>query len=121
MKPGDLVQAMDWTHAGVVHGLLLAEAQTATPFIYDFHFYHDVSTDYVKELRRRFVTGLEETEARFIVRGRVGPFPKGRDTDRNFPEFEALLEREYRPVLKRRRFTIYERGLFDGVPGNPLR
>jgi hypothetical protein len=109
MLPGDKVQAMDWTNAGVVHGLLLAEAPPATSFIYDFHFYHHVSTDYIRGLRTRFLNELEASKARFLVRGKVGPFPTGPDTGAEFPELAALLQREYRQVFDRPTYEIFER------------
>lgn len=109
LQPGDTVQAMDWTDAGVVHGLLLARARTATPFLYDFHFYHHVSSDYVRSLRRRFLAALDESDARFLVRGKVGPFPAGPDTSRDFPELDALLGRDYDRVVQQPGYDIYER------------
>jgi hypothetical protein len=109
LQPGDTVQALDWTDAGVIHGMLLARARSATPFLYDFHFHHHVSTDYIRGLRRRFVTALESSRARFIVRGKAGPFPTGPDTTRDFPELEALIQRGYGRVLERPGYEIYER------------
>ncbi len=109
LAPGDTVQAMDWTDAGVVHGLLLAGARTATPFLYDFHFYHHVSTDYIRTLRDRFTTALDESDARFVIRGKVGPFPTGSDTSRVFPKLDALIARDYRRVVELPGYDIYER------------
>jgi hypothetical protein len=109
LLPGDAVQALDWTDGGVIHGMLLARARSATPFLYDFHFYHHVSTDYIRGLQRRFLTALESSRARFIVRGKAGPFPTGPDTSRDFPELEALIQRDYGRVLERPGYEIYER------------
>jgi hypothetical protein len=77
--------------------------------MYDFHFYHHVSTEYIKELRRRLIAALHSSKPRFVVKGKLGPFPRGRDTTRRFPELEQVIANQYRPVLDRRGFTIYER------------
>jgi hypothetical protein len=109
LAPGDTVQGMDWTDTGVIHGLLLAGARTATPFLSDFHFNHHVSTDYIRTLRDRFTMALDDSDARFVVRGKVGPFPSGPDTSRAFPALEALIARDYRRVVERPGYDIYER------------
>ena len=62
LRPGDRVQPLDWT-GGAVHAMLLARAQLATPFMYDFHFYHHVSHPYIQRLRRRFLHALVEYAA----------------------------------------------------------
>ena len=108
IQPGDRVQPLDWTDSGVLHGMLLARAEAATPFLYDFHFYHHVSTRYITELRERFIEELDASNARFVVRGNLGPFPSGRDTDRRFAQLEALLLRKYRRARVASAFTIYE-------------
>jgi hypothetical protein len=108
LLPGDTVQPMDWTKGAVVHGLLLAEAEIATSFIYDFHFYHHVSDPYIRALRRRFLRELEAASPRFIVRSRVGPFPVGPDTNRKFEGFRRFLEERYRKVADTRAYAIFE-------------
>lgn len=109
LLPGDSVQPMDWTAAGALHGLLLAEARPATSFLYDFHFYHHVSSPYTRRLRRRFLREFEAAQPRFVIRGHAGPFPSGPDTNREFPQFEQLLRESYVPVLSEADYTIYRR------------
>jgi hypothetical protein len=108
LLPGDRVQPMDWTKGAVVHGLLLAEAEIATSFIYDFHFYHHVSNPYIHALRRRFLRELEASNPRFIVRSRVGPFPVGPDTNRKFEGFRRFLKERYHKVADTRAYAIFE-------------
>ncbi len=109
LLPGDRVQPMDWTKGAVVHGLLLAEAEVATSSIYDFHFYHHVSSDYIRALRLRFLRELDASNARFVVRGKMGPRPSGVDTSRRWPGLEQLLAEKYRKVINTRVFAILER------------
>ena len=49
VEPGDKVQPLDWT-GGVVHAMLLSRVEIATPFIYDFHFYHHTFKHYASDL-----------------------------------------------------------------------
>ncbi|MCC7007541.1 MAG: hypothetical protein IT184_01880 [Acidobacteria bacterium] len=110
LRPGDTVQPLDWT-AGAVHGMLLARAPLATRFLYDFHFYHHVSTDYIQRLRREFLLELAQRPPRFVVEITTEdkPWPRGRDTTREFPELWARLAGAYAVVLERPAFRIYER------------
>jgi hypothetical protein len=120
LLPGDTVQPMDWTKGAVVHGLLLAEAELATSFIYDFHFYHHVSNPYIRALRQRFLSELEAASPRYIVRSRVGPFPTGPDTNRKFEGFRRLLKERYRKVVDTRAYAIFElRPEYAGEAGDP--
>jgi len=112
MRPGDTVQPLDWT-GGAVHAMLLARAKIATNFIYDFHFYHHVSSPYIQSLRRRFLSQMELARPRFIVEitGPDKPWPSGADTTRNFPGLREYLRKHYRVVQAEERleYVIYER------------
>lgn len=109
LGPGDTVQPLDWTGTGVVHALLMSKAKLATPFMYDFHFYHHVSTDYNRELRARFIAALRASMPKFVVVGKVGPFPQGEDTDRSFPELSRFINEYYRLVIEKPRYMILQR------------
>lgn len=101
LEPGDTVQPLDWAHTGVLHGMLLAEAKIATPFVYTFHFYHHVSTDYIKGLRKQFIDSLNEAKPKYIIEGKMGrPYVHGKDTSARFRALENLLKRDYTPVVK---------------------
>jgi 4-amino-4-deoxy-L-arabinose transferase-like glycosyltransferase len=88
LAPGDLVQVLDTTEAGV-HALLRLRAVQPTRFLYDFHFYHDQESRLVRGLRDVFVAAFDARPPKFVVlfeRGwpaggyeRVDGFPALRD------------------------------------------
>lgn len=111
LKDGDKVQPIDWTGGGVIHGMLMARAQIATPFIYHFHFYHHVSSDYIQGLRKRYMQSIREARPRFVIEGlnhREG-YVRGPDTSRSFPESEQFIKENYTIILKDKSFQIWER------------
>jgi hypothetical protein len=109
LQSGDKVQPLDWT-GGVVHAMLLAGAQPATEFLYDFHFYHHVSEPYIQVLRQRFIRQLEKKRPRFIVQytGDDKPWPKGEETTRDFPELQRILSSDYEVVKTGEKYRIFE-------------
>jgi hypothetical protein len=108
LGPEDRVQPLDWTE-GALHGMLIAEAVVATPYIYDYHFYHYVSNPYIKEIRQRFVTKLEEEPPRFLIDVDDQLKPRGLDTTDTFPELEAFVAAHYSMVLEGDGYRILER------------
>lgn len=109
VKPGTKVQPLDWT-GGAVHAMLIAQAQIATPFVYDFHFYHHVSSEYIQNLRRRFLKDLTASNPRFIIQIRTAkPWVSGFDTTREFEELQNLLNANYSEVFEGNGYAIYER------------
>ncbi len=64
--PGDFVQVLDTTEAGV-HALLRLHAVEPTRFIYDFHFYHDRQTRTVQRLREEFLAAFDARPPKFVV------------------------------------------------------
>ena len=120
LRPGDLVQPLDIT-GGAVHGMLLARAPLATPFLYDSFFYIRVSDPFVLELRRRFLRQMAERVPRFVVDvyGPDKPWVRGWDTSREFPELRTLLVRDYVPVGEALGTVIYERRSSSGMSASP--
>jgi hypothetical protein len=109
LRPRDTVQPLDWTQAAV-HAMLLARARIATPFVYDYHFYHHVSHPYVQKLRARFLHALRTVCPRFIVEVQPGvPRVTGEDTDMRFPELHVHIKAHYREVASGPWYRIYER------------
>lgn len=109
VRPGETVQPLDWT-GGALHAMLNAGTPIATPFIYDFQFYHHVSTPYIQGLRRRFIADLEASRPRFILdMDDQSTIMTGADTSTTFPALEALLAREYTLVARGNGYAIYER------------
>jgi hypothetical protein len=110
LGPDDSVQPLDWT-GGVVHGMLLARARPATPYLYDFPFYHHVSHPYVFELRGRFLEALRVARPRYVIEipGEEKPWLRGIDTSRDFNKLRRFLETNYAVIVTRNDYVIYER------------
>lgn len=108
--PDDLVQPLDWV-GGSIHAMLLARTRIATPFLYDYHFYHHVSNPFIQRLRKRFIAKLETTRPKLIIevtsmhKGKVG----GHDSSTDFPQLRRLLATSYKVWEKCQRYTIYKR------------
>lgn len=66
LAPGDLVQVLDTTEAGI-HALLRLQARQPTRFLYDFHFYHDRESPTIARLRAEFLAALDAHPPKFIV------------------------------------------------------
>ncbi len=109
LRPGDTVQPLDWT-GGAVHAMLLSRAMPATRFIYDFHFYHHVSTPYIQQLRKEFIQELKTKRPRFVVEivSEDKPWVFGADTTREFPALSSLLTTDYTTVSRGEGYIIHE-------------
>lgn len=105
-KAKEKVQPLDWT-SGAVHAMLLAQVPVATPYIYDYHFYHHISNPYIQTLRKRFMTQLRKENPRFIIHI-PGRRVSGEDTTKDFPQLQEFVKEKYRPALTEKRFIIYE-------------
>ncbi len=109
MKPTDTVQPLDWT-GGAVHGMLMARAPLATRFMYDFHFYHHVSSPYIRRLRREFIVELREKPPRFVIQVLENrSWPTGPDTTTEFPELQGFLKQHYTTVQQGTTYNILEK------------
>lgn len=110
MQPGDAVQPLDVV-GGTMHALLMTGARPATPFLYDFMFYHHTSNPYIRDLRARFVGAFEAAAPRFVVEvyDDAKPWPAGPGTTREFPALERILNADYAVVQKGDGYRIHER------------
>ncbi len=109
LEPEDTVQPLDWT-GGAVHAMWLVRAPLATRFLYDFPFYHHVSTPYVQSLRTRFLAELEGSRPRFVIQVWTRkPWVTGVDTTFEFTELQAFLDANYAVDLEGRGFFIWRR------------
>lgn len=108
LKPGDTVQPLDWT-GGSIHAMLLAKARLATRFMYDYHFYHHISSPYIQALRESFIDQLHEASPRFIIDVQTD-FPRvsGFDTTDEFPQLQQFLNDNYTVAHKGNGYVIYE-------------
>lgn len=109
LHQGDTVQPLDWAH-GSIHAMLLSEARLATKFMYEYHFYHHVSTPLIKALRSEFIDQLQTSRPKFIVAVEEGKhWVSGLDSTLSFPELEELLNRHYVVAFRGKGYLIYER------------
>jgi hypothetical protein len=107
MVPGDRVQVLD-TAEGGMHALLRLGAPSATRFIYDFHFFHDVDHPTIQQLRGELVRELAAQPPRFVVVFDRG-WPSGTlDRLAGFPALSHLLEERYAVVQRRPGYVILE-------------
>jgi hypothetical protein len=106
--PGQTIQPIDWTN-GTIHAMLRLGARIGTPFFYDYHFHHNVSNPFIQELRARYITAFTVNRPDVVIRAAQYPRPSGVDTDRAFPELDAILQSNYCAVTQDPDFTIYKR------------
>jgi hypothetical protein len=66
LAPGDLVQVLDTTEAGI-HALLRLRVRQPTRFLYDFHFYHDRESPMIRHLRAELLAALDAHPPKLIV------------------------------------------------------
>jgi len=110
LQEGDTVQPLDWT-GGALLAMLETRAHIATPYIFDFYFYHHVSSPYIQSLRADFMKDLQRSSPRFIVEVTAidKPWITGEDTSRDFPELRAFLDENYSVTIQKDDYVIYER------------
>ncbi|MBL8063076.1 MAG: hypothetical protein JNK32_08670 [Anaerolineales bacterium] len=110
LEPGDYVQPLDWT-GGTLLSMLETHAPIATSYVFDFYFYHHVSSPYIQSLRTDFMTQLKEARPRFIIEVTAidKPWVTGEDTTREFPELRAFLDEHYSITMEKEDYVIYER------------
>jgi hypothetical protein len=106
---GDTVQPLDWT-GGTLLAMLETRAHIATPYVFDFYFYHHVSNPYIQGLRADFMNDLQLAKPRFIVEVTAidKPWITGPDTSREFPELRAFLDANYSVTIHKDDYAIYE-------------
>ena len=110
LEEGDTVQPLDWT-GGALLAMLETRAHIATPYVFDFYFYHHVSTSYIKFLRAEFINDLQASPPRFIIEVTAidKPWISGADTSREFPELREFLNENYSVTIQKDDYMIYER------------
>ena len=108
LHPGYTVQPLDVT-GGSIHGMLLAKAKLATRFQCDYHFYHHVSSPFIRQLRQSFIQQLRDAPPRFIIDVLDKVRVSGIDTSNEFPELQEILDADYVVACKGDGYLIYER------------
>jgi hypothetical protein len=109
LKDGDTVQPLDWT-GGTLLAMLETRSPIATPYVFDFYFYHHVSSPYIRSLRADFMNDLRKSHPRFVVEvvSIDKPWVAGVDTTRDFPELRSFIETNYVIALYKDDYVIYE-------------
>jgi len=109
LEEGDTVQPLDWT-GGTLLAMLETRARLATPYVFDFYFYHHVSNPYIQSLRTDFLTDLQSASPRFIIEVTAidKPWVSGADTSREFPALRAYLDQNYFIAIQKSDYVIYE-------------
>jgi hypothetical protein len=108
LKPGEVVQSLDWVN-GAIHGMLIAKAVTATPFLYDYHFYHHISHPFINELRHRFMKELRQSPPDYFIYVFLKSRVSGPDTTQEFKDLGIFLFSNYDQVLSNNRFAIFRK------------
>ncbi len=109
LQAGETVQPLDWT-GGTLLAMLETRTPIATPYVFDFYFYHHVSNPYIQSLRVDFMNQLQTASPRYIVEVTAidKPWVSGEDTTRDFPELRAFLNENYSVTMDRNDYIIYE-------------
>ena len=109
LQPGDTVQPLDWT-GGTLLAMLESRSRIATPYVFDFYFYHHVSHPYIQSLRADFMTDLQSANPRFIVEvtAEDKPWVSGADSSRSFPGLRLYLNENYSVTIQKDGYVIYE-------------
>lgn len=110
LEDGDTVQPLDWT-GGTLLAMLETRARIATPYVFDFYFYHHVSNPYIQSLRADFMTDLQTASPRFVIEVTAidKPWVSGPDTSREFPELREFLNDNYFVQVEKDDYVVYER------------
>ncbi|MBC7878116.1 MAG: hypothetical protein H7Y59_13180 [Anaerolineales bacterium] len=109
LEEGDTVQPLDWT-GGTLLAMLETRAHIATPYIFDFYFYHHISTPYIQSLRADFINDLKLANPNFIIEVTAidKPWVSGINTSREFPELRVFLTENYSVTIQKDDYVIYE-------------
>jgi hypothetical protein len=106
VEAGGTVQVLD-TSQGGIHALLRLGLRQPTRYLYDFHFFHDVTDPRIGRLRREFAEGLDAHPPAAIVVFRDTWLRPGYERIAEFPRFAALLARRYALSVDGGEYRIY--------------
>ena len=110
ITPGATVQTLDsGTDAGI-HTLYLLRIRQPTPILYDHFLFEHAEDPWHQALRREFLGALTaHPPVAMLLFEESWPRAVGYARVHEFPELEALLDREYRYVVDGARFRLYAR------------
>lgn len=116
LQPGETVQPLDWVN-GAIHGMLEAKALIATRFLYDYHFFHHLSSPLIQDLRREFIDSLTRKPPDYFIYVFLKSRVSGPDTSQDFSELGKFLFNNYDLIEKQDEFAIFKikrKALTDG-------
>jgi hypothetical protein len=105
---GERMQPFDVTN-GAVHAMWLVEADLATSFLYDFHFYHHPDSPTIQGLQSRLLRELEQSKPRFLIADTQPTFRARGPGSTTFPELARWISRHYVRVYKSGALEVLER------------
>lgn len=89
------IQVLD-TVGGGIHAAFRAHLEPATPFIYDFHFFHHIQSPFIQTLRARLMSALMQHPPRYIVVWHESwSHRTSYDSLAQFSELNAFLQSHY--------------------------
>ncbi len=103
---GGTVQVLDTTEGGI-HALFRLRAREPSRFLYDFHFYHDVSHPYVRRLRAELMAALRLRPPAAVVVFVPGWPEGGYERLAMFPELQRWLLDGYRVAEEGDGYRLY--------------
>ena len=103
---GRTVQVLDTTEGGI-HALLRLRVRQPSRFLYDFHFYHDVSDPYVRALRAELMEALRRRPPVAVVEFVPGWPEGGYERVASFPELARWLQDGYRVLEEGDGYRLY--------------
>lgn len=107
-KPSDKIQVLDWTE-GSIQALLQAKRPLATPFLYDYVFYHQIANPYVLELRKRFLKDLALNKPIWIIDMKTRIHVTGVGTTDKFVALDTFILQYYKPFMETKLYKIWIR------------
>jgi hypothetical protein len=109
LKPGDTVQPLDLIE-GAIHGMFIARARLATPFLYTYVLGYQTTNPYVKKLQERFLIDLKAAKPRFIIQTSGLSLPQSPEEGNPFAAaLQAFVRSSYDVTVKTAAYTIFER------------
>ncbi len=95
------------TVSGATHAMLITQRAISTPYIADYSFYHHVSTEFTRGIRRDFMKRMKEEPPRFIIDVKDKPVLEGDDVSYQFSELNSFLRMNYIEDFSGNQFKVY--------------
>jgi hypothetical protein len=103
----DSILALDVT-SGVNQVLYRLRRPLHGKFIYDFHFYHHVSSPFIAKLRQEMVDHIGKEPPKFIIQASAWR-PSGRSCSPDFPALDSLIQRDYFLIHRQGTTSMFQR------------